>query len=71
MNQYDFVSNDIGCYSSEYDVIYPLGLCNTKIFKTSLLEEVEKSATNPVDREHVVNYIINNPQKYNLYNFEA
>ena len=71
MDEFDFVSNDMGCYSSDYEITYPLGLCNTKIFKTSLLEEVEKSTTNPVDREHVVNYIINNPDKYKLYNVEA
>jgi len=70
-NEVDFVSNDMGCYIDDCDVTFPLGLCNTKVFKTSLLEESEKSTNDPVDREHVVNYIINNPDKYRLYNVEA
>ena len=70
-NKVDFVSNDMGCYSDDYELTFPLGLCNTKVFKSSLLEEAEKSTNDPVDREHVVNYIINNPDKYRLYNVEA
>jgi len=70
-DQFDFLSNDMGCYSNNYKITYPLGLCNTKVFKTSLLEEVARSTNKKVDREHVVNYIINNPKKYRLFNIEA
>ena len=67
----DFVSNDIGCYRDDVKITFPLGLCNTKVFKRTLLEEVEKIAFHQADREHVVNYIVNNPDKYNTYNIYA
>lgn len=67
----DFVSNDIGCYRDDVKITFPLGLCNTKVFKRTLLEKVEKSTSNLLDREHVVNYIVNNPDKYALFNYIA
>ena len=34
-------------------------------------KKVEKSTSNLLDREHVVNYIVNNPDKYALFNYIA
>jgi len=48
-----------------------LGLCNTKVFRRTLLEKVAKTTSNAVDREHVVNNIVNNPGKYSLFNVNA
>jgi len=67
----DFVSNDVGCYRDDVKVTFPLGLCNTKVFRRTLLEKVAKTTSNAVDREHVVNNIVNNPGKYSLFNVNA
>jgi len=69
-NDIDFLSNDIGCYNDNIPVSFPLGL-NVKIFKKSLLEEVARKTNNPVDREHVVNYILKNMEQYKVYNYTA
>jgi spore coat polysaccharide biosynthesis protein SpsF len=65
----DFISNDVGCYNNSVKIEFPLGL-NVKIFKTSVLSEVESKAKSPVDREHVVNYILKNMDKYRVYNYK-
>ena len=70
-DEIDFVSNDIGCYRDDFLVTYPLGLCNTKVFKRCILEKAEKLAHNSTDREHVVNYIINNSDEFKIYNVET
>jgi len=67
---YDFVSNDAGIYNSKFKQEFPMGL-NTKVFKSSLLFDVEKKTKNPVDREHVVNYILKNYQQFKVHDFKA
>lgn len=62
-NKVDFVTNDL-------IMTFPLGF-NTRAFNRTLLESVEKEATHPVDREHVVNYICKRPQHFKIYNIEA
>jgi len=69
-NKYDFVSNDVGVYNKAFKQEFPLGL-STKVFDSSLLLEIEKTTNNPIDREHVVNYILKNHKKYKIYNFKA
>ena len=66
----DFVSNDVGCYNDTALLTFPLGL-NVKVFKASFLSKIEKKAKNPVDREHVVNYVLKNMEMFNVYNYEA
>ena len=68
--RYDFVSNDAGIYNSKFTQEYPMGL-NTKVFKSSLLLKVEKLTSNPVDREHVVNYILKNCDKFKILSHKA
>jgi len=69
-DKYDFVSNDVGIYSGAFKQEFPMGL-NTKVFSSSLLFKVEKITNNPVDREHVVNYILKNYNKYKIYAFKG
>ena len=47
MSKYDYVSNDVGCYNDQVKFNLSLGL-NVKIFKTTLLSEVEKLTSNSV-----------------------
>lgn len=59
----DFVTND-------FITTFPVGF-NTRAFTRGFLESVEKKATHPVDREHVVNYICKRPKEFRIYNLEA
>lgn len=59
----DFVTND-------QPQTYPLGW-NTRAFSRQLLERVERTTAHPVDREHVVNYIVQHPQEFRIMNVEA
>ena len=69
-DKYDFVSNDVGIYNDAFRQEFPMGL-NTKVFTSSLLFDIEKITNNPVDREHVPNYILKNCNKYRVHNFKA
>lgn len=61
--RYDYVSNVI-------KRTYPRGL-DVQTFKTSVLEDVHRTANDPVDREHVALHIYEHPEKYRLQNFSA
>ena len=67
--KYDYVSNDVALYLEKYPSACPLGF-NTKVFSTKLLQEISGIAKHPVDREHVVNYIVKNFKKYKIYNVD-
>ena len=67
-NKYDFVSNDIGIYNNKYKINCLIGF-STKVYKTSLLIEVNQLTKNPLDREVVSNFILKNINKYKVYNF--
>lgn len=69
-NEIDFLSTDIGYYNECFPVNFPLGI-SVKIFPTKLLFDVSMKTDNPVDREHVVNYILNNTDQYRVYNYKA
>jgi len=62
-DEVDFVTNDL-------EVTFPIGF-NTRAFTRKLLELVEKEATHPLDREHVVNYICKRPDKFRIHNVKA
>jgi len=59
----DYAANDI-------DWTFPIGL-NTRAFSRGLLEKVERLTFHPVDREHVVNYIVKHPDQFRLHNIPA
>jgi len=59
----DFATNDLV-------LTFPIGF-NTRAFSRELLEKVERKATHPVDREHVVNYICKRPKEFKILNIEA
>jgi spore coat polysaccharide biosynthesis protein SpsF len=69
-DKYDFVSNDAGYYNREFKKTFSLGL-SAKVFSSSLLYKIEKITDNKIDREHIVNYILKNNEKYRIHNYEA
>lgn len=69
-NNFDIISTDMGYYNQNSLITFPLGL-GVKVFKTELLEEVSSKTNHPIDREHVVNYILKNTDYYKCHNFLA
>jgi len=67
--KFDYVSNDLGIHNKKYKMLSPIGL-STKVFSTKLLRRISKTTSNPLDREHVANYIVKNPKKFRLYNYK-
>ena len=65
--KYDFVSNDIEIYLDNKKSNGPLGF-STKVFTTKILSKVDKLTKNPIDREHVANYIVKNHKKFRIKN---
>ncbi|MEK7376919.1 MAG: glycosyltransferase family protein [Candidatus Margulisiibacteriota bacterium] len=59
----DYAANDVM-------VTFPIGF-NTRAFSRALLEKVERSTNDPVDREHVVNYICKRPDEFRMHNIAA
>ena len=68
--KYDFICTDAGIYNSKFKKEYPMGL-NIKVFKSSILIDVEKKTKNKIDREHVVNYILKNSERFNILSYKA
>ncbi len=66
----DYASNDVGHHRQGFDLTFPFGF-STKVFKTSVLEKVGRLARHPLDREHVVNYLVKNAKLSKLYNLRA
>ena len=60
---YDFVANNIG-HS------FPVGF-DIRIFRTDMLEELNRTSDNPLDHEHVSIHFPNNPDKFRCFNLEA
>lgn len=69
-SEIDFAANDLGCYRNDVEVMIPLGF-NTKVFSRELLELVEAETNHPIDREHVVNYIVKRDNKFRLLDVKA
>ena len=69
IKKYDYVSNDLALYLENNSTVFPLGF-STKVFSTKLLQKVDRIAKHPLDREHVVNYIVKNFKKYKIFNVD-
>ena len=57
-NEYEYYANDI-------NKNIPIGL-NVRLFSTKLLKKISKLTNHPVDREHVVNYIMQRKDKFRI-----
>lgn len=68
-NEYSRVSNDIDYLSNTHPPTFPDGM-DCEIFSFNTLEKAWKSATLQSEREHVTPYMYNNPDKFNIQNFE-
>jgi len=60
-NNYDCVGTTLPTFTRNY----PMGL-SALIFKTKILEEIDKITQKPIDRENVSNYIYEHPEKYSI-----
>ncbi len=60
---YDFVANNI-------IKSFPVGF-DIRIFRTDMLEELNRTSDNPLDHEHVSIHFPNNPDKFKCFNMEA
>lgn len=63
-----YFKNDFDCIGTtlpNFKKTYPLGL-SALIFSRKILEEVDNTTQNPVDRENVSNYIYEHPEKYKI-----
>ena len=67
--KYDYVSNDINLYLEKSYINGPLGF-STKVFSTKLLSKVDLLTNNPLDRQHVVNFIVKNKKKFRIKNID-
>ena len=59
----DYISNTL-------KKTFPMGL-RVQVFKTSELEKIYKTVNDPAVEEHVSNYFYENPNLYNIVNYEA
>lgn len=62
-----FLTNDVDYCSNILERTYPRGM-DTQVFPLSVLEEVARSTTDAVDREHVSLYICEHPERFRLMN---
>lgn len=62
-----FLDNDCDYCSNSLTRTYPCGL-DTEVFSFKALEEAWNEATKDYEREHVTPYIIENPDKFKLFN---
>jgi len=69
VDEIDYLSNDFGAYIESYPVLIPFGL-NIKIFTRNVLSGIEKITSHPTDREHVVNYILQNMKKFKTMEYK-
>ena len=67
---YDLVTNDLGFYKEKYKIEFPLGF-STKVFSVDILKQIYSETNNKYDREHVVHYIIQNEDRFSLFDFKA
>ncbi len=64
-----FMKNDFDYVSNCVERSYPIGL-DMEIFKFSCLEESQKEATLPSQKEHVTPFIQDNPGRYKIGHFK-
>ena len=69
-NKYDYVSNDAALYNNNFGASCIIGF-NTKVFTSKILKKVDSLTDHPTDREHVVNFILNNEDIFKIHNYES
>ena len=65
LNNYDFVSNSFPTKGRKY----PDGM-GVEVFSSDLLEETDKLAKKPSEREHVTFFMWMQPEKYNIFRLD-
>jgi spore coat polysaccharide biosynthesis protein SpsF len=64
----DYAANDAG---PTYPVgTFPIGV-NTRVFSTAFLKSIGELTDDPVDREHVVNYVMKRMDQFKILNLSA
>ena len=63
----EFLSNDCDYASNSLNKTFPLGL-DAEVFSFKTLEKVYNNASRAYEKEHVTPYIIENPDKFKLFN---
>ena len=65
-----FLANDVDFCSNLLDETYPPGM-SVRVFPLSVLEEVARRTSDPVDHEHVSTYIYEVPGRFRLLSVES
>lgn len=65
-----YFSEDCHYCSNALEPTFPKGL-EVQVFSRSVLEEVDRSTTDPADREHVSLYIYEHPEQYRVRSMRA
>lgn len=63
-----YLKNDFDCVGTtlpNFEKTFPIGI-SALIFSTKILEEVDQTTNNPIDRENVSNYIYEHTEKYKI-----
>jgi len=68
IDAYKKYSNKFNFFTNDKNVPYGF---NVRVFNYKLLKDVEKKAKHRLDREHVVNYIVQRPDKFKIYDVET
>ena len=58
------------CVSNAFVPSYPLGM-DHYLISTKILQKADKETSDPLDREHVIRYVLNRPNIYKQYNLLA
>lgn len=66
----EFFQQQVDYASNIVPVSYPIGF-DVQVFPVSVLEEVDRLTTDPIDRVHVSYYIYKHPNKFKIYNWSA
>src|SRR5262249_27278542 len=62
-----FLSSNVDYCSNILELTYPRGM-DVQVFPLAVLEEVARLTDDPVDHEHVSNYIYEHPERFRLLN---
>jgi spore coat polysaccharide biosynthesis protein SpsF len=65
-----FLENDCDVVTNVRKLSFPMGM-GIQIFPLSALEEVARTVSDPVVREHVSLYIYEHPERFSLHNVES
>jgi len=67
-NNIDLMATDLGWYNDAFLKEYPIGI-SVKIFSFDFLSNLNKKAKLELDREHVINYAMQNSEEYKIEPF--